>query len=72
VLPKLYIRPVVETGSSDGLLSDRKAEWFDQVKFDLQRGASSSNGAGILRDLRFYEDNVHGQTIPEFSGSSPF
>ena len=50
--------PVVQSGPLDGLFRNIKAQGFDQVQAAAGGGTGAGNVAAVLRDLRFYQNDV--------------
>lgn len=57
--PRVFV--VVEAGSSQSLVSDIEAEWFNQMEFGTGVGAKTNDVACIGRDFGLIEnDGGHG------------
>ena len=54
------VLPVVEADATDRFFVEREAEGFDEMEGGSRGEGESSGSSGIVRDLRFYEDDVHG------------
>src|SRR5436190_11923204 len=58
----LDVLPVVHAGPFELGVVEFEAERFDQVQSRFGRGAKAGDVAGVGRDFRFEEDDVHQET----------
>lgn len=54
------VLPVVEADAPDRFFVKREAQGFDEVEGGSGGEGESSGGSGVVRDLGFDEDDVHG------------
>ena len=56
--------PVIHAGALELAVVEREAKWLDEVQRRARGGAEPGDIAGVRRDFRLKEDDVHGRSKP--------